>query len=196
MIVEESFSIDAPRDRVVEFFLDVERMSGCVPGVGDLRRLGDNEYEATLKIRLGPIQAQFAGKVALDDSAVPERLSAIGSGRDAATGSMAQVAFAAALHQLDDGSTRIDSTSDVTIRGRLGQFGTGVVTSTAKTMVQEFAVCAGQAIEAASNGQRDAPPPAPTVGRIIRRTIAAYFQDLWRKLRRLIGNRSGRDRSG
>lgn len=199
MIIEESFSVAAPRDQVAAFLLDVERVSSCVPGVGDVRAVGDDEYEATLRVHLGPIRAQFAGSVRVDGTDAPESLSAVAQGRDGATGSLAQVEFAAVLAEMPDGTTTVASTADVTIRGRLGQFGTGVVTSTAKSLVREFAVCAGQAVEAPPPGSEAAAPTspeAPSMGRVLRRGMGLYLAGIVTRvgeiLRRLLGRRRSR----
>ena len=199
MNISESFSIAAPRIEVAAFLLDVERMSKCVPGVGEVRAVGDNEFEAMLSIRLGPIHASFAGTVRIDSSESPARLAASASGRDGATGSQAQVEFTAFLSEMPDGSTTVESTSHVIIRGRLGQFGAGVITSTAKSILSEFAACASRSVEASHtdghDGQRGksvAPnqeglsgPIHPGLVRVIRRSIGFYLSGLFKKLKGL-----------
>ena len=44
-------------------------------------------------------------------------------GRDGATGSQVQVEFTALFAEVDGDNTEVDSTPDVTIPGKLGQFG-------------------------------------------------------------------------
>jgi carbon monoxide dehydrogenase subunit G len=175
MIIEESFSLAASPTDVASFFLDVDRMSRCVPGVDSVRAIDPDRYEATMSIRLGPIQARFAGNVRVDSTDAPHRLAASARGNDKATGSQAEVEFTANLVELADGTTRVDSISDVTIRGRLGQFGTGVITSTAKAMVREFATCAGTAL--ATSDAPAAQPMQPTgLGRAISQGIGIYLK--------------------
>ena len=176
MIIEESFSLAASPTDVATFFLDVDRMSRCVPGVDAVRAIDPNQYEATLSIRLGPIQARFAGNVRVDSTDAPHRLAASARGNDKATGSQAEVEFSANLVELADGTTRVDSISDITIRGRLGQFGTGVITSTAKAMVREFASCAGAALATSEATPTPQPAQPAGLGRTIGLGIGIYLK--------------------
>lgn len=183
MIIKESFTIDAPPDRVAAFLIDIDRMSRCVPGVGDVHAVGDNEFEAVLSLRLGPIHARFAGSVIIDASEAPTTLRAVGKGRDGATGSQAQVEFLAQITQASDGGTLVDSTSDVTIRGKLGQFGTGVIASTARALIGEFVRCAAGAIGSDPTDTEGAGSP-PGIGRVVGKGIATYLMGLLGSVRR------------
>jgi hypothetical protein len=181
VIIEETFRVDSSRPRVAQFLLDVPRMSRCVPGVEGLHRVDDSKYEATLVVGIGPIRAKFEGEVVIDDSEAPEVISAAARGRDSTTGSVAQVDFSAFLTETEEGSTEIRSRSDVAIRGRLGQFGTGVVTSTAREMIRSFAECAADAIGSSYDEAR-APSPSPGVLAIVVRGVLAYLRQLWDRL--------------
>jgi hypothetical protein len=192
MLIEEAFSVDAPRAEVVRFLLDVPRMGACVPGVEDLHRVDDARYEATLVVRVGPIQARFRGDVSIDATGAPDTIVASASGRDSTTGSVAQVRFFADLVESEDGSTEIRSASDVTIRGRLGQFGSGVVASTAREMVKTFAQCAGQEIggvapsaSRSSNTQGIAP--------VVARGVLSWLREIWSRIFRRRGQVRSRD---
>ena len=201
MLIVEQFTIEAPRDRVASYLLDVYRVAACVPGVQDVTQAGDGRYEATLRIQLGPIRAQFAGEVTVDGSEAPDRLVASGQGRDRQTGSQAKVEFTADLSDTADGHTQVASRADVAIRGKLGQFGTGVITSTATSMVRAFADCASQTLaaevadstrigqSAGDDGterrtQASAAIAQPKLGRVIGRGLWLYVKRLWAKVRR------------
>lgn len=181
MLIEETFQLDASRPEVVRFLLDVPRMGACVPGVEDLRRVDDDRYEATLVARIGPIQAKFKGDVTVDASGAPDTIVAAASGRDATTGSVAQVRFSADLVENEEGSTEIRSTSDVTIRGRLGQFGTGIVTSTAREMVRSFAQCAGAELAGHDVETTRASSPHGIV-RVVMRGVLSWLRELWNRV--------------
>ena len=199
MIIEESFRVPASREVMARYILDVEQLSRCVPGVDDVRKMAEGHYEAVLRIQLGPIRSQFAGEVELDSSAAPARITAVGRGHDQATGSQAQVTVNATLEDQPDGQTLVAFTADVTIRGRLGQFGTGVITSTAKSLVREFAQCASTVLsEAESGGVSGAAAegaPAPRMGRVVRKGLLLYLASLFARLRDFF-RRLGRGRQG
>jgi carbon monoxide dehydrogenase subunit G len=141
MIIENSFAIAAPRSDVVAFFLDAERTLACVPGVTGVTKEGEHRYTATLTAKVGPIKASFAGSVAYDAGQAPEAIRAIGEGRDRASGSVAKVTLDAAFREPEPGQTQVTTRADLAIRGRLGQFGTGVVQAIADEMIASFARC-------------------------------------------------------
>lgn len=187
MLIEETFVVQAPKDEVARFLLDVPVMAACVPGVEDLQRLDDDRYEATLLFRMGPIQARFKGEVTLDASAAPDTIVATASGRDASTGSVAQVSFSADLVESEGGLTEIRSVSNVTIRGRLGQFGSGVVSSVSREMVKSFAECAGQELNSFGPG-RSHPSSRRGAATVIGRGVLSWLSEIWKRIFR--GSRS------
>ncbi len=141
MIIENSFSIAAPRSEVVAAFLDAERTLSCVPGVTGVTKESEHRYTATLTAKVGPIKANFAGSVTYDAGQAPEAIRATGEGRDRASGSVAKVMLDAAFREPEPGQTHITTRADLAIRGRLGQFGTGVVQAIADEMIRSFAGC-------------------------------------------------------
>jgi uncharacterized protein len=181
MLIEETFSVDAPKAEVARFLLDVPRMGACVPGVEDLQRVDDDRYAATLLVRMGPIHARFKGDVTLDAGAAPDTIVATASGRDSTTGSVARVTFSADLVESEDGSTEIRSVSDVTIRGRLGQFGSGVVSSTAREMVKSFTQCAGQELTGVGPGTLHGGSPRGAAS-VIGSGVLSWLRDLWERI--------------
>jgi carbon monoxide dehydrogenase subunit G len=140
--------------------VDVPVVAECVPGVQDVTQQEDGAWSAVLAAQLGPIKARFAGSIAVDDSDAPERLRARGSGSDRGTGSQAQVSMEATLTEDDAGGTTVDIVADVVIRGRLGQFGTGIIRATAQEMTKVFVECLSGQLAQQPVVTPDAAPPA------------------------------------
>jgi carbon monoxide dehydrogenase subunit G len=184
MIIRDSFVVPAPRDAVADFILDVESVKECVPGVGDVREVADDEYESTLRIQLGPIGAAFQGTLTLDRSAAPAQLRAEARGKDRSTGSVAAIEATAELVEVGAGETRVDVEADITIRGRLGQFGTGLIESTAKEIIGQFAACVTASLEGGSNHP---PPQQQSLERTMAKGLIGWlkmmFKDVLRRLR-------------
>lgn len=148
MIIEQEFTVNAPRETVAAFFTDVQRVGACIPGLEGVEEVGPNHYSARLGIRMGPIRAAFGGSLRLDASEAPARLIAHGEGRDRATGSVATVRFTADLTESSPGTTHVKAVADVALRGRMSQYGTGVVRAAAGEIVREFANRANAALAA------------------------------------------------
>lgn len=170
MNIDQTFTVNASRERTAAFFCDIEQVSGCIPGVEGVREVEGGEYEATLAVRLGPIRAAFQGSLALDETEAPARLRAHGRGRDRATGSLADVDFTADLTELEAGVTTVSTVAEVKVRGKLGQFGSGVMRAAATEIVREFAGCADARL-AAAGAEVGAASPAPDAAAPARRGL-------------------------
>jgi carbon monoxide dehydrogenase subunit G len=186
VIITESFILQAGRERVAAFLADVKHVAACVPGVENVEMVEPNTYEAVLRMQIGPIKSSFAGSVEIDPSGGPARLVANAQGKDRSTQSMAKVAFSANLEEVSDGTTRVDAEADVSIRGRLGQFGTGVIQATATQMLNDFATCANSVLRAEENGAAPPPPQERTirVARVVALSLWARLAAFLRSLRR------------
>ena len=191
MIIARSFELPVGRDEAARALLDVPTISQCVPGVTGVREQEPDTYEATLAVAVGPIRSEFEGTVQVDRTAAPARLAAHGSGRDAGTGSSATIQVVATLHEVSPGTTRVDASCDLTIRGRLGQFGTGIIRATADQMLQDFTGCLAGRLRA---GALASPPVSPSPLGFVRlsRTV---LRGLLARLRGWFSSR-GRQRGG
>ena len=190
MIITESFILQARRERVAALLADVEQIAACVPGVQNVRMVEPDTYEAMLRMQIGPIKSSFAGSVQIDRSDAPDRLSAKAQGKDRSTQSMAKVGFSANLEEIGDGTTRVDAEADVSIRGRLGQFGTGVIQATATQMLNDFATCVNGVLTAAElEGATAAVAPERTLrlGRVVGLSLWARLAAFVRSLRQKAG---------
>lgn len=190
MIIRQTFTVSAPRERVAVLLTDVPSMSRCVPGVEKVREEEDNRYGAVLRLSLGPISTAFEGSVELDAAEAPQRLRASGRGRDRRSGSQAEISFTADLEEEQSDRTRVEAEADVVIRGRLGQFGTGVIESTGRELVASFAEClnatlAGAEGEAATPTVRT-PSPFALAGRGVRAWAAERIRGLLRRILRWV----------
>jgi carbon monoxide dehydrogenase subunit G len=188
MIISEVFSLEGPRDRVSALLLDVQSVRSCVPGVTDVTQLSPTRYEATLEVQVGPIRSAFRGSITLDDSQSPERLKATARGKDRTTGSLATVTFDAHLTESAPDVTSVRTTVDVSIRGRLGSFGTGVIQATAEQMIGDFVSCVNDQLSSTGGTTVHAPArPIP----VLRTLLSA----LWARVRTLFRARGKRQGS-
>lgn len=199
MLIDQTFTVNASREETASFFTDIEQVSRCIPGVEGVREVEPGQYEATLAVRLGPIRAAFGGSLVLDAAEAPTRLKASGEGRDRATGSMAKVDFTADLSEDTPGVTIVHAVADVAIRGKLSQFGTGVMRAAAGEIVREFAQCVNATLDTPSvpdepaATEQDQSPPAPTAAAMTRgsgtETRRGLLAVLWRGFVRNLAHR-------
>jgi carbon monoxide dehydrogenase subunit G len=179
MIIEGSFTVDAPLEETWNFLIDFERMSVCMPGVEDVAREDEDAYTGKVTVKVGPISTSFQGKVIKTQEEAPHLLKAKLQGRDAKTASMVTGEFTSELSEPETGKTEVAYKFDIAIRGRLGQFGQAVILDTSKQLTDEFVACVRKRVE-----QPDAPAEsAAPQANLFFVALRAFFTNFWTNIK-------------
>ncbi|MBI2318120.1 MAG: hypothetical protein HYY28_14250 [Betaproteobacteria bacterium] len=131
-----------PVNRAVlwNFLMDVPRVSQCLPGVQDVKAQGANVYEGTMKMRVGPVNLNLHGRIhieARDPEAGRATMSAEADDKKILGGIRSRMSMV--LSPESTQGTVFNVETDVTILGKLGEFGQPIVRKKADAIMQEFA---------------------------------------------------------
>lgn len=132
-----TFDVSVPIDEAWKVLTDVERIAPCLPGA-QLQEIEGEEYRGIVKVKVGPIQAQYKGKATFlerDDVAYKAVLE--GAGRDTRGQGNASAIITAQLEPAGDG-TRVTVTTDLTVTGKVAQFGRGVLADVSAKLLTQF----------------------------------------------------------
>jgi hypothetical protein len=147
MILNQEFNMKADRQMVWDFFMDIESVAACMPGLEEVSQAGELSYQVRIKVTVGPIKARFGGLVTIVETEPPGRLKVTADWKDRITKSKAQVTAEVELVDLGDGLVRCQITTNVGIVGALGKFGHGVAQKKADAITAEFAACLRSRLE-------------------------------------------------
>jgi carbon monoxide dehydrogenase subunit G len=139
MKIEETFSVNAPVDRVWAFMMDPDLMAPCIPGCSDVEVLGDNTYRANVKVAVGPIKTSFNVSVELTEQDAPTYAASVTRGEEGGKASMLTANSELRLTSVNSEETEVYYLSEVSLVGRLGKFGLGMMKKKAKAIGAEFA---------------------------------------------------------
>ena len=140
MKLENEFRVDLPVEEAWRVLLDVERIAPCMPGA-QLQEVEGDEYRGIVKVKVGPITAQYKGVARITDADDTNHRAVIrAEGRDT-RGQGNASASAAAVLQPDGDGTRVSIDSDVTITGKVAQFGRGVIADVSAKLLDQFVAC-------------------------------------------------------
>src|SRR6185437_9807284 len=78
--------IPAPRQTVWERLNDPETLKQCIPGCQEIEKTSDTEFIAKVKAKVGPVSANFTGKVTLTDLDPPSGYTISGEGQGGVAG--------------------------------------------------------------------------------------------------------------
>jgi carbon monoxide dehydrogenase subunit G len=140
MIIDQQTTVPAPVDRVWEFVNDIPAVSRCMPGVEDFKPTGDDTYEGTLKVRVGPIGVRLQGKIVVaerDREALRSRLDVQAAERRINSTVSAKATMT--LVPQGDAATQLNIHTEASILGKLGEFGQAVMRRKADQILAEFA---------------------------------------------------------
>jgi len=128
----------APRERVWQSLLDPAVLQACLPGCERLDVVGEDEYEATMKIGVAMIRGTFTGRVKISDKVEPESYRMLVEGK----GTQGQVSGDGTLELIDEGgTTRVRYRGEANVRGTLARVGARVMQPAAKMIVGQFFQC-------------------------------------------------------
>ena len=140
MELTNEFHVNVPVERAWAVLTDIETIAPCMPGAA-LEEIEGDEYRGGVKIKVGPITAQYKGKATFlskDDVNHVAVLKA--EGRDTKGQGNASATITATLKTAGEGTDVVVST-DLTITGKVAQFGRGVLADVSAKILGQFVNC-------------------------------------------------------
>jgi carbon-monoxide dehydrogenase small subunit len=185
-----SFVIAHPVEEVWAFFGRVEDVAACLPGATLDGGEKDSVVNGKMRVRVGPITAEFNGVAQITRNEEMRRGAILGSGRDTRSNSATRgiITYAIKPDERSAGS-RVDVEIGYTLTGMLAQFSrTSLVQNLASRLTAAFA----QNLEArlSSEANRDAARPPPLVRELNAGSLITAV--LLGKVRRFFGRLLGR----
>jgi uncharacterized protein len=129
--------IPAPRQQVWEALNDPEALRASIPGCESVERTADDQFQARVGVKLGPMSAKFGGKVKLENINPPASYTITGEGNGGAMG-FAKGGADVALEELGPSETLLKYNVKAQVGGKMAQLGARLIDSTAKQMADQF----------------------------------------------------------
>jgi carbon monoxide dehydrogenase subunit G len=134
------FTVGVPTEQAWALLTDVERIAPCMPGA-ELQEVEGDEYRGVVKVKVGPITAQYKGRASFVERDVPGLRAVLrAEGRETRGQGNASATISASLHP-DAGGTRVAIVTDLAVTGRVAQFGRGVLADVSSKLLGQFVDC-------------------------------------------------------
>lgn len=157
------FRVGVPVEEAWVVLTDVERIAPCMPGA-QLTEVDGDTYTGNVKVKVGPITALYKGTatfVEKDDVAHKAVLKA--DGRDTRGQGNASAVVTATLEADGDG-TKVTVQTDLTVTGKVAQFGRGVLVDVSSKLVGQFVQCLESDVLTGPPAPSDPSPDAASDG--------------------------------
>ena len=117
---------------------DPEVLKASIPGCERLVATGENQYAATVAVKIGPVAAKFSGRVQLSDVHAPNSYTLSFDGQGGAAGfgkGVSQVRLAPAT---EGAGCELSYTVQAQVGGKIAQMGQRLIDGVARSMAEDF----------------------------------------------------------
>jgi uncharacterized protein len=140
MEINNSFEVKAPLDVAWATLTDLARIAPCLPGA-TLTSIEGDVYKGHVTVKVGPIVAKFGGQAIFQERNDTEHRAVLkGEGRDTTGKGNASAIITAQLEVVDASTTRCSVSTDLTITGKIAQFGRGALADVSDKLLKQFVV--------------------------------------------------------
>ena len=164
MLINQDFEVAQPVEKVWQFFGDIPRVAGCLPGAELTESLGDDKYGGRVAVRMGPVRLQFAGTADITErDEAAKRIVVHAAGAEERGRGQASMVVSATLAPAGRG-TKVAVAQDLQLSGAAAQYGRGMIADVTAVLMRDFAANLASQISAADRGEAVQAAAAPAGG--------------------------------
>jgi aerobic carbon-monoxide dehydrogenase small subunit len=139
-VFDDQFTIAAPPDRVFDLFADIGQIAICLPGVSLIGVPTPERLEGVVRVKLGPISANFHGlaRIERNREARSGRITGIGKDQRSHSSTHGQISYR--LAPIEGGAaTRVELSIGYSLQGLLAQVARdGLVRDLTRRLIADF----------------------------------------------------------
>lgn len=139
MEMSNEIEVNASASDVWAAFNDVERIAPCLPGA-QLTEIEGEEYRGVVKVKVGPVNAQYKGKATFterDQDAM--KVVILAEGRETRGQGNASATITATVEALGEDRTKVGVNTDLKITGKVAQIGRNLIPDVSAKIMDQFA---------------------------------------------------------
>jgi len=135
----QTAQIPVAREPLWNFLMDVPRVAKSLPGVESVSKIDDTTYEGALTVRVGPIKLNLQGKIILEEQNKDAWRAALrAEAKDRMAAGAVNGKTTMSLKEINASQTELVVETDVSILGKIGEFGQPIIRKKADSMLKEF----------------------------------------------------------
>ncbi len=138
MELKSDFEVPVGVDRAWEVLTSPELIAPCLPGAR-LDEVEGDEFRGAVKVKVGPITAEYRGKATMMEMNRDElRIVIRAEGRDTRGAGNAAADITALMEAASENVTKVQVITDLKISGKVAQFGRGVLGDVSAKLMGKF----------------------------------------------------------
>ena len=137
--LDKSFEVPQSTELVWEHLIDPEKIMDCVPGVTIDEKVGENHYKGKVGMKFGPMGVKYDADIHYNEIDKANRKIIItGEGVDSKGNGNAEMMMTIDLIERAEGGVKLDAIMDVTVNGKIAQFGSRLITTVSNQLFKQF----------------------------------------------------------
>lgn len=144
MQISGSRTFRAPQEVVWDKLLNPDIIAGCIPGCEKFEAVGEECYQATMRVGIAAIKGTYSGSVQIADKEPPIRYKLIVEG--GGTPGRMKGEGVITLSTRDDSTTEVSYQGDVQVIGPLAGVGQRLLGAAARMLIDQFFKCMEQSV--------------------------------------------------
>jgi carbon-monoxide dehydrogenase small subunit len=182
----QSFTVEHPVEEVWSFFADIGAVAACLPGTSLVGEPVDGHVDGQIKIKVGPISAEFQGAADVTRDEATRTGTIVGAGKDKRSNSSTRGLIGYAVKPGNSPTqTRVDLSIGFTLSGALAQFSrTGLIQDVASRIIAVFVQNLESRLSPNANGAQATVVKEFDAGAMLRAMALDYFKQAFRWLTR------------
>ncbi|GLR17929.1 CoxG family protein [Portibacter lacus] len=128
--------LKAPRNVVWDMLMNPDQLVKITPGISELNKRDETNYEAVSEVKIGPVKGKFKGDLELKDLVKPESFTLVVTQQSKIGNVKADVVIH--LDEVGNGDTQITFDGNAQMSGLLARTGARVVSGVANSLTKQF----------------------------------------------------------
>ncbi len=172
--IEKTFQVNQPIEKVWEILSNPTKVVTCVPGAEITEAIDEKTFKGVTTMKIGPVTTKYNGEIRLEllDEA-NYKLEIVGKGLDTKGKGSASMKMTGQLRKLDDGGTEVASSMEVSVIGRLAQFGSRMMVDVSNQIFEQFTENFKQALQSPEGSEVKERISEPI------KAVPLFFSTLW-----------------
>ncbi|SRR5579885_1765063 len=140
MKFEQNCVIPASRPKLWDFLTDIPKVAKCLPGVEEVHSEEEGKYSGILALKVGVIKLKMSGKIIIEEMNAEQHTAtmAVQAADHRITG-LVQGKMTMKLDEVSAEQTKLIVGTDISLFGKIGEFGQPIIRKKADKMMEEFA---------------------------------------------------------
>jgi carbon monoxide dehydrogenase subunit G len=138
--INKVFPLDGSVSDAWNLLENIEQVASCMPGAEITETVDENNFKGSVKVKIGPMHVAFSGDIEVQEINPGEhRVHLIAKGQDSKGTSSASMDLTASVRTGESGASELTGDADVTVNGKLANFGGRMMTQVADQILGQFA---------------------------------------------------------